>query len=448
MRKPFFGAIVACLVLAACSGQMADQITELNQVQQKATAQILLLNVLRARVKEPLAYSRLDVLRGSSDMSGGVAVNIPFGPAGGDRSGAPFFSAGTGTSTDLTPHDDQDFYRGILTPVTPDTWALYQDQNWPPDVLFHLFVEDIKLPENDYRQLMDDVRSFCTSNAGVAEVAQQCGMLHDSEAKIANEGSSCLPIVHLNGEARIYELSNDPGNRCDLWQFEAFTHALLIMGFRITKEEIDVPIGPIITNGLSIGTFDWPFKLHDADIRIQQVGSGYQVVQVKSSYGVRLANLPCPGSATVAVAAQSDLSATTKKLVQKAHVSPTNQVNPQCDKSELGGLNISITTRSPDGMVYYLGEVARAMMPIDSSKEPMTLMVHSGSGAEHPLLNIVTDDFSDDPVANVTFEGTGYIVPSGGNDLTMQVFELLQQIFALYNKAPAAPATTAVTVVP
>lgn len=447
MRKAFIGVVVACALLAGCGGQQVEQITALNQVQQQATAQILLLNVLRARVKEPLAYSRLDVLRGSSDLSGGVAVNIPFGPAGGDRGTSPFFSAGTGVSNDLTPHDDQDFYRGILTPVTPETWALYQDQNWPPDVLFHLFVEDIKIPEGDYRQLMDDVKNFCAANANVAEVGQQCGMLGDAQLAIRDAGPDCQPIVHLNAGNRIYELSNDPGNRCDLMQFEAFSHALLVMGFRITKDEVDVPLGPVMTNGLKIGTLDWPFKVQDSNVHIQQVPGGYQLVQVKTNYGVKLANLACPGSATVAVAAQSDILAQTRKLVQKAQGSAANQANPQCNGEELGGLNIAITTRSPDGMVYYLGEVARALLPTDPGRQPLTVMVHSSSGAEHPLMSIVAgDDY--DAVASVTFEDTLYSIPRGGKDLTMQVFELLQQIFALYNKAPAAPATTAVTVVP
>ncbi|GEM_PF-4595145 len=440
-----FAAVAACCFLAACGNQrMAEQITELNQVQQRASAQILLLNVLRARVKEPLAYSRLDVLRGSNDLSGGIAFNLPFGPNnGGGRAAAPFVSADVGTSNDLAPQDDQDFYRGILTPVTPETWALYQDQNWPPDILFHLFVEDIKLPEDDYHRLMGDVHAFCGANGGVEEVLQQCGLFRGIESRVSQLGADCAPIVHLLGGRRIYELSNDPGNRCALWQFEAFTHALLIMGFHITKEETDIAIGPVMANGTKIGTFDWPFKLKDGETKLKAVPGGIQFVQVLSSYAVKLANLPCPASANVAVAAQSELSAASNKLNARSAAA----ANAQCPAN--AAINIAITTRSPDGIVYYLGEVARAAMPIDARKPPLTVEVFtSSSGAQHPLINIVRDDFSDDAIVHVTFEGADYIVPRGGNDLTMQIFELLQQIFALYNKAPSAPATTAVTVVP
>lgn len=441
-----FAVLAACCLLAACGNQrMAAQITELNQVQQRATAQILMLNVLRARVKEPLAYSRLDVLRGSSDLSGGIALNLPFGPNnGGGRAAAPFVTADVGTSNDLTPQDDQDFYRGILTPITPETWALYQDQNWPPDILFHLFVEDIKLPEGDYQKLIYDVRAFCGTNSSVEEVSQQCELFRGIEDRISQLGARCAPIVHLQGGQEIYELSNDPGNRCELWQFEAFTHALLIMGFRISKEETDIAIGPVIANGTKIGTLDWPFKLKDGETKLKAVPGGFQIVQAISSYGVKLTNLPCPGAANVAVAAQSELAAASSKL----STAPRPTADERCPAN--AAINVAITTRSPDGIVYYLGEVARAAMPIDPRKQPLIVQVFtSSSGAQHPLIGIVkADDSSGDAAARVTFEGADYIVPRGGTDLTMQIFELLQQIFALYNKAPSAPATTAVTVVP
>ena len=183
---------------------------------------------------------------------------------------------------------------------------------------------------------------------------------------------------------------------------------------------------------------DWPFKLKDSDIKIVKVQGGFQVVEVKSSYLVHLVNLPCPGSANIALAAQSEVGAAVR--------SGETAAAAQC-KDGPGGLNIAITTRSPDGMIYYLGEVARALLPLDPGKTPMPVTVRSGSGAEHPLMLIETGD-DDDAVASVDFEGETYSIRQGTGDLTLQTFELLQQIFALYNKAPSAPATTAVTVVP
>ena len=66
MKRFAIAALAANLLLAGCGidRHVADELTTFNEAQQKGTAQLVLLNVLRARDRQPLAYSHFDVLRG------------------------------------------------------------------------------------------------------------------------------------------------------------------------------------------------------------------------------------------------------------------------------------------------------------------------------------------------------------------------------------------------
>src|SRR6478752_4421402 len=132
MKRIALAAMAASLLLAGCGtdSHVADELTTFNEAQQKGTAQLILLNILRARERQPLAYSHFDVLRGGFNANSSAALAMPFGPGAGSVNTNTFAAAlglSPGISQDVKPQDDQDFYRGILTPVSAETWALYQD---------------------------------------------------------------------------------------------------------------------------------------------------------------------------------------------------------------------------------------------------------------------------------------------------------------------------------
>jgi predicted small lipoprotein YifL len=82
MKRFALAVAFACLLLTGCGNQgpIADELTDFNKAQQQGTAQLILLNVLRAREQQPLAYSHFDVLRGGITASSGLGLGIPFGP--------------------------------------------------------------------------------------------------------------------------------------------------------------------------------------------------------------------------------------------------------------------------------------------------------------------------------------------------------------------------------
>ena len=443
MKRIAIIVLAAGLALGGCqtSHHVADELTTFNEAQQRGTSQLILLNILRAREKQPLAFSHFDVLRGGISGSASAGLAVPFGPGAAANSLAAGLGLAPGISQDVKPQDDQDFYRGILTPITEQTWALYQDQNWSPDLLFHLFVEDIKLSQADYDTVARNTARLCTEHADVSDIAGLCAALEESKARIAAL-PDCRPLMHLVAGKPLLEMSNDPGDRCRLSQFEAFTQALSILGFHIVQETSESAIGPALGTG-AFQDLKWPFALKDSNIEIAGSAGTYQIKRVSQQYGVALSNMPCPGRANVALAATSQIGSEIRALndADKAHGTGAD------DCAGRAPLEVRITTRSPDGMLYYMGEVARALLPLHPDQAPQSVTVRSGTGKRRALLALVEDDLAD-PAARVDYDGVIYSVPRGDDHVTMQTFELLQQVFALYNRASVTPSTTAVTVVP
>jgi hypothetical protein len=431
--------LAACLLLSGCgtARRVADELATFNEAQQRGTAQLILLNVLRARDHQPLAYSHFDVLRGGINANSSIGFGLPFGPDAHSLSPNTFataLGASPGLSQDVKPQDDQDFYRGILTPISAETWALYQDQNWAPDLLFHMFVEYIRLSRTDFDALFSGTESLCRAHADIADVAGACKGLAQTEAEIRGL-PRCTPDTVLLNAKPVLKLLNDPGDRCRQLQYDALTQAMDILGFHIAQVTTRTAVGPAMPPSALRDTH-WPFALKDSNIEIAASGEEYRFETVSRDYAVSLTNMPCLGGANIAVAPPSEASAP----------APRSGSLP-ADCRDQHQLVIGITTRSPDGMLYYMGEVARAILPADPAGTPKAVTLRGDNGEPQALMSLVEDDVPDAAV-RVNYRGTTYSVPRGGGHVTMQAFELLEQVFALYNRASSTPSTTAVTVVP
>jgi hypothetical protein len=435
-------AAAACVGLSGCTVErnFSHNLVAANSAEQNAFNQVLLLNILRSRVREPRAYSRFTALRGSASVTSGVGLAVPFLPgisASNPAGASSAVSVTPGISDDVAPLDDQDFYRGILTPVTKATWALYQDQGWPPDLLFHLLVERFEIGKADFGRFDAAVAKVCDAAAGDHDRSWECAAWTQS-----NDGTCAgVPWETTRGDKRIVILSNEPGDRCERLQFERFSYGLLALGFRIVERNSE-PIGPPI-DASSFHDLAWMEKLKDSGLAIvplldkagNPVQGKYMLRSADTTYAVQLTNYP--------VERNVDNSAAAAEV--KLLVNPALAEQNQADRTP-GTLSITITTRSPDSVIYYLGEIARAQLP-PRGNEPKPPTEYRAGGPALQLLNLEEGEVSD-PAVSVGFDGKTYSVARGEDDHTMQAFELMKQIFALYNKAASAPATTAVTIVP
>lgn len=145
--------LVGCAVVDRYSSRAITYNLEAEQAQDQA----LLLNIVRAYLRRPMQFTTVSTITGVASASASaqytLPTNVPFRPAtqgatgiatfpplptwlfGGSMSGGPAFT--------VPVLDTQEFYEGILKAIPGQIWDLYLQANYPPDFLFNLFVQKI-----------------------------------------------------------------------------------------------------------------------------------------------------------------------------------------------------------------------------------------------------------------------------------------------------------------
>jgi hypothetical protein len=154
-------AVFAFLLLASCeSMSMSGQTIAYNEAVAKSTNEFFLLNVLRARDRFPLYYTRTTGATSAFGATPGVTVGIS------DKSLTPSatISAPGSNTVSLANLDDQKFMRGILTPVSFATLGFYLDQGWTKEVVLLMLLEKIQLDREFIGKFVDEFNARCRDN--------------------------------------------------------------------------------------------------------------------------------------------------------------------------------------------------------------------------------------------------------------------------------------------
>lgn len=153
---------LACLIAAGCAAtdQFDSRAARFDEASERVRDEMILTNVVRASRAEPLQFMQLGRVTGTSSTSGqlglpSVVFGAPLPPSGptstlvfGADPQASSFSPNMATlsgstSFDVTPAETQDFYRGLLLTVEPETLAFFSEQGVARETLFYLFTEKV-----------------------------------------------------------------------------------------------------------------------------------------------------------------------------------------------------------------------------------------------------------------------------------------------------------------
>jgi len=155
-----FAAAAASLLVSGCAyDDFQGRVAAYNRAAEQARDQMILTNIVRASRSEPMSFSNVSGVHGTGTAAGSIGLPaIVFGPAqtaaqhqfifgGGSGSGSPnAMNTSASTSIDVSIPETKDFYRGLLTPVSPRTVAFFTAQGMPREILFYLFTD--RLVEN------------------------------------------------------------------------------------------------------------------------------------------------------------------------------------------------------------------------------------------------------------------------------------------------------------
>lgn len=225
-------ALGGCSIVDDFSGRAVDYNLEAEQVQE----QTMLLNVIRASMRRPMQFTGLQSITGTASLSAGSTLSAPFGEAthrpksaaspdvfglSGSVSGGPSF---------IVPVlDTQEFYEGILNPISLQIFDYYLEQGFPPEVLFDLFVSKVVVTWTP--------NSTAPHGARDANCAQTTSDSNNGGVGIASSTApKCIDITYLNSV----------GNDADFDQFQAIVDLLFAEGLSTEHVETTRRFGPPI----------------------------------------------------------------------------------------------------------------------------------------------------------------------------------------------------------
>jgi hypothetical protein len=152
-------ALLGCAIVDQYSGRAIVYNLEAEQAQD----QEILLNIVRASLQRPMQFTTVSTITGVATASAStqytLPTNVPFRPPVQGATGVAAFpplptwllsgSVSGGPVFTVPVLDTQEFYEGILKAIPGQLWDLYIQANYPPDLLFNLFVEKVVMKRID-----------------------------------------------------------------------------------------------------------------------------------------------------------------------------------------------------------------------------------------------------------------------------------------------------------
>lgn len=409
---PLLGVTLAgCAVVDDFSGRAVDYNLEAEQVQE----QTMLLNVVRASMRRPMQFTGLQSITGTASISGNGSLTIPFGPPG--HRPPKMLSAdslGLGGTVSAGPSfivpvlDTQEFYEGILNPISLQIFDYYLEQGFPPEVLFDLFVSKVVVT---WAQNSAGAPSAASRNTDCARRISNASNSVNAEDS-GDASAKCIQITYLNSVA----------NDSDFDQFQAIVDLLFAEGLSTEHVETTSRFGPPIPAKMLQPTTSADDG-KDAAAIIQAYASaaqaglkvspargqdGFQLEKNSTSYRFCFRDVGAvpAGSALLCGSARSgdenaaqgradntanvgqaapgevndsgstgfnlNLSAKAQQTLIARLQQATARIAPSAlpDLSTMHVTSFQLQLRSTEGIIYYLGEVTRRHLYPEAGKFP------------------------------------------------------------------------------
>jgi hypothetical protein len=268
MRSTCLIAVAAVSLATGCMPmeKFSHQATEYNIQTADAQDQTLLLNILRAANRLPMHFTELTTLSGTATMTVGGTVTVPVGILnGGMNTGsvAPTASIAETPTFNAAVLETQEFYQGMLKPVSVTQAATYIDEGLQPELVFTLLFGSIQ-----YQALPNAAASLIENNFHPIK----CENLPPSPEAPPDQWNGCpttspapganVPTVKSVGPCRDRTVS-------EYWCFREVLRALLERHLTTEPTEEKVNVGPLLNQA----SFNDPKWLSGLDPKTYKIAS-------------------------------------------------------------------------------------------------------------------------------------------------------------------------------
>jgi hypothetical protein len=500
---------VVCLagLLTGCATipkeQIAGGATDYNLIVEKSQNEMLLLNIIRASKRRPMYFTASTKLTGQMSYSYETgSINIPLGKFGTNPSAvysiAPKVSYSTVPTIDVAVLNDKEFFKGMLKPISLETVQDYWLQGWHRELLLNLFVHRVKTEqgkilsgsldryyEKGQKKQFEDFQSY------LRDKLSDCNLVTEKKKKKIGppidicHASDLEQLIALNkAELELNKLKEDEGKyqlegtettyyfECSPSAFseEEFKNSGLTSKKLIETITADIVIGKTSSSEIERlnGLIEEPelYKALERKLdgiapkdkkRIEEFKADYEESEkdkdkdkdkeIKKLNRFLLEVLypqVTPKSNKRIKADDGSVQDDTKKTTEET---PEKLTMP----------TIYVTLRSPEAILYYLGEIMRAEK--DSKDDLMSykpIIYLCDKKVPAPLF-VAREATADDknPFVTVDYEGTKYIIPRESDDgdekkcsanNSIHVLSLVSLLIARQVKVSELPPPTGVSI--
>ncbi len=400
------------LILNGCAQVfVADKGIEYDKAIANFTHRHILLNAVRGSKRRPMNFTAISSVKGNASTTGGITTSLPFGfGSNGAFNVNPRISGTDGLNFDLTTLRSQDFYNAIINDISPSTYQFYDESGWPNELLDMIFINEILLNEGVDKAIHDAFDELCEGeNKGL------CGVVNDDLAWLE---SNCVPEDEdLEFDNRSY--FNSARSQCSYRMYQT-----IIRKWRILK--------------ISFGT---------------RTSSGEKTIKIKSYYRVFNDKGQPAGNPNKEVRVKEP-TRKSQLVLRLTEIPKILKKRPKYKKlmsiKEFGQVRL----RSPQSMIFYLGELVAAQTLGENRYTP-TILIGRGRDrwAHVNLFEVVRGGAPGRSALSVVDEdGERYSLvrpEHGATDeaRSLQTLALINQIFGQIIKRKDLPVSANIPVV-
>ena len=417
---------VCMLVGASCSfhHNVAWDAIDYNRSMADAANGVVLLNVLRAKDREPMHFSHLSKISGKIGYGLSTQLNFPFGQnlsSLGSVTNAvtPLARIEGGPGYDILSEHDKEFMQGILSPIDPDRLFHFWNQGWNRDLLLHVFVESIE-------QVCPGVNS---------------------------------PKVYVNTPFEGTPSENDSSNKTARQEFIDFTKPLLSRSVRMEKKEVFRPAGPrlkntalydikAVTTALKEGTLHCRTGAAHAEKACSADTPDHQRQYRMGRRGEEIVFVGVQPTTQPPNGVEKGRPSRTQFGIQSQERFRTGVAATALKRAD-GECRANLTLRSVQGIIYYLGEVVRADSQGSFQGRVVRLRSGDGKGTETDEELFLLRPLGAGPgiaAFGITHKGKLFHIPQNPRNRSAQVLSLVEQLLGLHRSSDKFLSTQSVRI--
>jgi hypothetical protein len=332
-------AAFACVSSAGCAPSqflrepvpLAEQADMFNRAAADAERMMVVRNIMRARDRSSMVFTRIAQMRGSMTRSfdSTIGLSIDEGGANDGLTAEGSLGGESNPSFDFQVMNDEKFNRAMHTTIDLGVYEVLQEYGWPPNLLHTLFIDRVEVDGRVYENDPEDWGAY----------EQFAAWLNGPTSAAAEQGAALAPY-----QLRVCHVDN-PQN----------IGPLLSLGANTDLEDIAALAGQKLT--LSAEGAQWRvsrsrvahfFAAGACDSASQRFGIAHVEVAAAGGAGGAAANM---SEGDLPAAAQTQQAPAPRPAAARPSAPA-----PAADTPPAGRIYV----RSIQGVLYYLGEVVRA----------------------------------------------------------------------------------------